>query len=134
MLSLIIIGAFVCPPDFAATCEQDILPADHIHFAFDSTRLDPVDREQARVAAGWLVRNPDKRIVLEGHADHIGPTDYNLELGSRRARNVRAWMLKEGAPFDRIVIASYGEFKPTGDENANNRQVVLYGEDLPAQP
>jgi outer membrane protein OmpA-like peptidoglycan-associated protein len=131
MLSLIVIGAMVCPPDFAATCEQDILPTDHIHFAFDSSRLDPVDREQARVAARWLVRNPDKRIVLEGHADHIGTTDYNVELGSRRATAVRAWMLKAGAPFDRIVIANLGEGYPRSTDDENNRQVVLYATDAP---
>jgi outer membrane protein OmpA-like peptidoglycan-associated protein len=105
-----------------------ILPVDTILFGFDSARLDTVDREQARAAAEWLAAHPGHRIVLEGHADHTGPADYNMHLANLRVRAVRAWMMKAGASPDRIIVASYGEHLPLSDNADNNRQVVLYAE------
>jgi outer membrane protein OmpA-like peptidoglycan-associated protein len=111
-----------------STGHRSILPVDTILFGFDSSRLDAVDREQAIEAARWLAAHPRHRIILEGHADHTGPADYNMHLANLRVRAVRAWMMKAGADPSRIVIASYGEHVPMSDDPANNRQVVLYAE------
>lgn len=81
----------------------------HLDFAFDSTAL-PADAEQALAA---LVKDadakPGQRIVLDGHADHIGDAAYNVNLSLRRALAVREKLISLGVDSKRIVISAYGE-------------------------
>lgn len=54
-------------------------------------------------------------VYLGGHADRIvsnGKPEYNQQLSQRRAEAVRAHLLQQGIPADRIRIESFGSGQP----------------------
>jgi peptidoglycan-associated lipoprotein len=79
--------------------------------------LDKADiRSDARAAlaksADFLRSYPQVRVVIEGHCDERGSTEYNLALGDRRAAAVKQYMVSLGIAADRISTVSYGKEKP----------------------
>jgi peptidoglycan-associated lipoprotein len=79
--------------------------------------LDKADiRADARAGLGksadFLRRYPQMKVVVEGHCDERGSTEYNLALGDRRAAAVKQYMVSLGIGADRISTVSYGKEKP----------------------
>jgi peptidoglycan-associated lipoprotein len=62
--------------------------------------------------ADFLRENSQLRILLEGHADERGSTEYNLALGDNRANAVRQGLIRSGVDQQRIEIVSYGKERP----------------------
>jgi len=85
-----------------------------IHFEFDSSELKEGSETSKALAhlAALLESNPDVGLVLTGHADKVGPQDYNLELGKRRAEAVSAALIERGITPKRLRVASLGEDAP----------------------
>lgn len=68
--------------------------------------------------AQWLLNNADVSIMVEGHCDERGSTEYNLALGEKRAKVTRAYLVRRGVNKDRMGLVSYGEERPA-DYGAN---------------
>jgi len=51
-------------------------------------------------------------VVIEGHCDERGSTEYNLALGDRRASAVKDALVAGGVNASRIKTISYGKEKP----------------------
>ncbi|OQX62551.1 MAG: peptidoglycan-associated lipoprotein [Desulfococcus sp. 4484_241] len=83
-----------------------------IHFDFDKATLTSEAREILKRKAKWLEENPDASIVIEGHCDERGTTEYNLALGDRRAKAARDFLVDLGISASRIDTISYGEERP----------------------
>ncbi len=83
-----------------------------IHFDFDKSNIRPGDEHILDANAGWLRDNRSQLLLIEGHADDRGTSDYNLALGERRATSTRSFLVSRGVGSDRITIVSYGEEKP----------------------
>jgi peptidoglycan-associated lipoprotein len=82
-----------------------------IHFEFDRTDISP---EAARVLdanADWLRTYPQYPVLIEGHTDERGTSEYNLTLGERRARATLNYLASHGVAASRFVLISYGEEK-----------------------
>ncbi len=62
--------------------------------------------------AEWLQRYPNRRLVIEGHADERGTREYNLALGARRAEAARSYLISQGVAASRITTVSYGKERP----------------------
>ncbi|HPQ80763.1 MAG TPA: OmpA family protein [bacterium] len=79
--------------------------------------------------AAWLSGQAGAQLVLAGHCDERGGKAMNLELGDRRARAVKAALMRAGVEDEaRLVVVSFGEEKPLDaghDESAwrKNRRV-----------
>jgi peptidoglycan-associated lipoprotein len=83
-----------------------------VHFGFDSARIGSDEEAQIEKNASWMMEN-NAYLILTGHCDRVGPKDYNLWLGDRRARAVKARMIMNGVPEDRILpVISYGKSRP----------------------
>jgi len=54
-------------------------------------------------------------IQIEGHCDSRGSIEYNLALGERRAKSVKAYLVSLGIEANRLNIISFGEEKPLAD-------------------
>ena len=52
--------------------------------------------------AHFLNNHPDVRVLIEGHCDELGSTDYNLALGDIRANEVKEALVKAGIDAARI--------------------------------
>lgn len=102
------------------------------YFEFDRATLSRDDLDSLQMHARFLRNNPDRSIVVEGHADERGTREYNLALGERRAQAVRTFLTSAGVSSRQIEIVSYGEERPEdpGHNEAawsrNRRAVVIY--------
>lgn len=57
---------------------------------------------------------PDIRVEIEGHASSEGQAKRNQELSEMRANAVKAWLINQGIPAERIVrTIGYGSSRPT---------------------
>jgi OOP family OmpA-OmpF porin len=70
------------------------------------------------------------QVVIQGHADTLGPADFNLELSKRRAQGVVEVLTQLGIPEDRMTVGAVGQTNlrvETPDETAEqqNRVVVM---------
>ena len=79
--------------------------------------LDKADiRSDARAAlaksADFLRNYPQVKVVVEGHCDERGSTEYNLALGDRRAAAVKQYLVSLGIGADCVSTVSYGKEKP----------------------
>ncbi len=83
-----------------------------VHFAYDSAELDDEARAVLDQNARWLLANPQVEIQIEGHCDERGTVEYNLMLGERRARSVKAYLVSRGVPASMLHTISYGEERP----------------------
>jgi peptidoglycan-associated lipoprotein len=103
--------------------------SDRVLFAVDQATLSPEAIGVLNAQIGWLTQNPTAAILIEGHADERGTTEYNLGLGSSRASAVRNYMVSQGIPDSRISIITYGRERPVAtcaEEScfAQNRRAV----------
>ena len=69
-------------------------------------------REVLAGNANWMRSNAQQRVVIEGHCDSRGSTEYNLALGERRGLIVRSYLGQLGIGVDRLEVVSYGEEPP----------------------
>ncbi|MGB7978262.1 MAG: OmpA family protein [Chlamydiales bacterium] len=84
-----------------------------VHFETDEHVL----RDKNEIAglmrlAGYLQKNPNVYLVIEGHCDERASASYNMALGMRRANAVRALLVKNGADLNRIYTLSRGKEQP----------------------
>ena len=92
-----------------------------IYFDFDSSDIKSEAKKTLEDNAGWLKKNGNAHVTVEGHCDERGSIEYNLSLGERRAQAVKSYMTSLGIPASRISIISYGKEKPltNGDSESD---------------
>ncbi len=87
------------------------LPAtESIAFGFDSTFLNDASKQLlAEKVVSELKEADELQVQLRGHADAVGPSDYNGILAQARCEVVKDYLLDEGISAERISIVSFGE-------------------------
>ena len=91
---------------------------DRVFFATNESVLTTASRDTLRKQAGWMRKNSDVTVVLEGHADERGTREYNLALGERRANAAKDYLMTYGVSSNRISVISYGKERPV-DSGSN---------------
>jgi len=119
-------GAIV--PGSAEDFKRSVM-SDTIHFALDQYDIDATSRSILDSQSAWLMKWPDRRITIEGHADERGTREYNLALGDRRANAAKNYLAARGVDASRINTISYGKERPIalGSDEASwaqNRRAV----------
>jgi peptidoglycan-associated lipoprotein len=87
-----------------------------IHFDFDKAVIRPEDAKILRASAAYLKAKPNVLVLIEGHCDERGTSEYNLALGERRARAAMANLVASGIDARRFTIISYGKERPLCSE------------------
>jgi outer membrane protein OmpA-like peptidoglycan-associated protein len=69
-------------------------------------------------------------IRIEGHTDSVGSADENRKLSLARADSVKAHLVSQGYPSNKIETAGLGPDRPVADNGtpegrANNRRVEI---------
>lgn len=110
--------------------EKQLLQQATLYFAYDSYEVKSDDLLVVYAHARNLIKNPKLSIILEGHTDERGSSEYNIGLGERRAKSVLEILLMKGVEPHQITLVSYGKEKPkqSGDTEAvfaANRRVEL---------
>ncbi len=103
--------------------------SDTILFALDMYDIDAEARAILDTQAAWLLRYPQVRATIEGHADERGTREYNLALGERRANAAKNYLAGKGVDAARLTVISYGKERPValGSDEASwaqNRRAV----------
>ncbi len=62
--------------------------------------------------AQFLRQHPEIKVIVEGHCDERGTTEYNLGLGQNRADETKKFLTSLGIAADRISTTSFGKEKP----------------------
>lgn len=83
-----------------------------IYFDYDDYSLSDQAKETLTNNAAWLLKNPQKKVVIEGHCDERGTEEYNLALGERRAMSARRYLMNLGVRGTQLSTISYGEERP----------------------
>jgi peptidoglycan-associated lipoprotein len=94
-------------------------PLGDVFFELDQATITSTSQSALATNSTWLKRWTSTRIMVEGHCDERGTTEYNLGLGERRANAVKAYLVSLGVPGERINIVSKGKESPfctTADE------------------
>lgn len=85
---------------------------DRVLFEVDQSTLTAEARNVLASQARWLNDNPGFSVLIEGHADERGTTEYNIALGARRAAAVQEFLFNQGVALTRMQTVSYGKERP----------------------
>ncbi|MEZ4235297.1 MAG: OmpA family protein [Myxococcota bacterium] len=93
--------------------------ATDVLFASGKADLSPDGEAAVKQVAEVFAQIPDQRYQVEGHTDNVpiktAQFPSNWELASARAIRVVRALVDAGVPPDRVSRASFGEFRPVGD-------------------
>lgn len=109
-----------------------------IKITFDSGILFDVDMAEVQQVAGQnlmelaviLNKYDDTLILIEGHTDATGSSEYNLGLSQNRAQSVASYLTGHEVDATRFTIMGYGEDQPVADNETfegrrDNRRVEI---------
>ncbi|MBW2265168.1 MAG: peptidoglycan-associated lipoprotein Pal, partial [Deltaproteobacteria bacterium] len=83
-----------------------------IYCQFDKSTLLPEAKATLREKAKWLLAHSSVSVIIEGHCDERGTSEYNIALGDRRGRSAKSYLVNLGVGSHRMTTISYGEEKP----------------------
>lgn len=73
--------------------------------------------------AEFLIDNPDRMVLIEGHTDNVGSATFNLDLSLSRSLAVEEALVSKGIAKDRLLVKGYGEVYPVAtNDDAGGRQ------------
>jgi OOP family OmpA-OmpF porin len=91
----------------------------------------PESQKQAlKDLAFQMKENKFLTLVVSGHTDITGSPEFNQVLSRKRAANVKAYLIAQGVPADRVKIEYFGMTKPiasndTVEGRKKNRRVDI---------
>lgn len=101
-----------------------------VYFPLDKAHIDMHNKEILReIALDWH-NQPGKFILLQGHTDRTGGTDYNYSLAKKRTESVKKSLLAFGVQKLVIQTELWGETRPRynfpdDNQNVSNRRVEI---------
>jgi peptidoglycan-associated lipoprotein len=81
-------------------------------FDYNKFELRADAKEALSADAQYLRQHPDIKVVVSGHCDERGTTEYNLGLGQNRADETKKFLVSLGVAENRISTTSFGKEKP----------------------
>ncbi len=103
-----------------------------IYFETGKTELDLTTEERQKVAdiSRYLDKVEGATCTIVGHTDNSGARETNMELGLRRARFAKSYLVKNGISDAKITVSSQGPDVPlasnaTEDGKAKNRRTTV---------
>jgi peptidoglycan-associated lipoprotein len=103
-----------------------------VYFDFDSYVVKDEFKPVIEAHSQYLIKNANRKIVIQGNTDERGGSEYNLALGQKRAEAVRRALNLLGVADSQIEAVSFGKEKPkaTGSNEAawaeNRRADIAY--------
>jgi len=96
----------------------------NVYFAHDSYVLDKNSEAELHYLIKFLQLNPHIKIILEGHTDNTGSTQYNQDLSVKRAQSIFQYLVEAGIDDQRLSYIGYGKSRPLAKNSSRaNRQL-----------
>ncbi|WP_158234018.1 OmpA family protein [Erwinia sp. OLTSP20] len=92
--------------------------ASQAFFNSGSAVLLPASEQQLQPVITLAKKHPDSRLLITGHANSTGNTEYNLYLSEKRASATRNWLIKNHIAPERIMINAAGDAEPVASNNS----------------
>jgi peptidoglycan-associated lipoprotein len=111
---------------------KGVLANRSVYFDYDSFVVRDDGKPVVENHSGYLTKNKQRKVLIQGNTDERGGTEYNLALGQKRAEAVRKAMNALGVSDNQVEAVSLGEEKPkaTGHDEAawaeNRRADIVY--------
>jgi peptidoglycan-associated lipoprotein len=111
---------------------KGVLANRSVYFDYDSYVVRNDGKPVVENHSGYLNKNKQRKVLIQGNTDERGGTEYNLALGQKRAEAVRKSMAALGVTETQMEAVSLGEEKPkaTGGNEAawaeNRRSDIVY--------
>lgn len=105
---------------YGSNVKRNLFPA--IYFGFDQYEITSLEYSKIQQVAEYM-RSDSSNLILAGHTDSVGTSEYNRNLGELRALAVRSALAQLGVAPNRIQTVSYGEdypAQPGESEEANS--------------
>jgi outer membrane protein OmpA-like peptidoglycan-associated protein len=114
-----------------------VLNLSDVLFEVDRAELQPGVLPDLGRLAEFLRANPDRPVLIEGHTDSTGTSEYNLQLSEARAAAVESALVQQGVPPARIQTRAFGESAPVASNDTaagrqQNRRVEIVIANPPA--
>ena len=103
------------PPPPPVRAEVIIPGLSDVFFDFDKSELRSDAVAQLKTNANWIQAHGGRQVIVEGHCDERGTSEYNLALGERRANSAKDYIVNLGVEAARLKTTSYGEEKPLAE-------------------
>ena len=106
-----------------------------ILFDYDKYDIREDEKRILKAVADYLRKKTTHKVLIEGHCDERGTSEYNLALADKRAKAAKDFLVSLGVPSSFVDSISYGKERPICTEHseecwAKNRRdhfVVLKG-------
>jgi peptidoglycan-associated lipoprotein len=101
------------PPETPAPAPAEAaMTFENIHFDFDKSFIRDDAKPILSAVASYLKKNPGAKMLIEGHCDERGTSEYNMALGDRRATAAMKYLVALGIEKNRLSTVSYGKERP----------------------
>lgn len=103
---------------------------DPILFETNSAVIQSVYKATLDNIADLIAKNPGYKIRISGHADNVGPDDYNRKLSEKRSKACFDYLQSKGVSTARMALVGLGESTPAADNQTEegrqrNRRVEV---------
>lgn len=71
-----------------------------------------------------LLSNPEIQLEIHGHTDSSGSEQANKILSSKRAENVKNYLVSKGVSASRLSVYSHGSSMPVADNNSEDGRAL----------
>lgn len=92
-------------------------PLEDVFFDYDRFLIRNDAKPILQANATVLKSEAKLKVLIEGHTDERGTSEYNLVLGEKRARAARQYLQDLGVEASRVEITSLGKEKPFCSEH-----------------
>ncbi len=112
------------------TLKENIEISLNIEFDNDSAKTRKEHLKEIARIADLMEKHPNATLMIEGHSDSYGDSNYNKSLSQRRANSVYDVLVKQfGINTNRIKALGFGEERPVASNETRagrqkNRRVV----------
>ncbi|SFN56385.1 OmpA family protein [Izhakiella capsodis] len=99
-------------------------------FNSGSAALLPAAAKQLKNILMLARKYPNNNLLIVGHSDDTGRSDYNLLLSKKRAISVRNWLLEKNIAPQRLKISAAGDSEPVSNNSTpagrqHNRRIEI---------
>lgn len=106
-----------CPIIPDAIKKRIDIAAKNILFVTGSYKLAASSNKGLNDVVKIMMDNPEMKLAIDGHTDHVGSEEMNQTLSDNRAAAVKAYIVKKGVDESRITATGHGELEPIADNN-----------------
>ena len=100
-----------------------------VYFDYNQSAIKGDERAKLQAAKDYIEKNPQYRLLFEGHCDWRGTAEYNLGLGDRRANAAKKYISTLGVAATKVETVSKGDLdakeNATEEEMKKDRKVEI---------